>query len=69
MLLNCVASASSSSPVLISIRWPSSPAPIRAAPAWSVWTGVTIRRARKRLATTARATPSSRRITVRIAEA
>ena len=37
--LNWSASASSSSPVLTSIRWSSSPAPIRAAPAWRAWIG------------------------------
>ena len=45
MLLNWSPSASSSSPVRTSIRCSSSPAPIRAAPAWSAWIGVTIRRA------------------------
>ena len=56
--LNWSANVSSSSPVRTSMRWPSSPAPIRAAPAWSAWIGLTMRRARTVLASTENATPS-----------
>ena len=69
MLLNWSPSASSSSPVRTSIRWSSSPAPIRAAPARSAWMGVTMRRARTRLAATERMTPATRSMIVRWIEA
>ena len=48
-----------------SIRWPSSPAPIRAAPSWSARMGVTMRRASSRLTTIESATPSTARTPVR----
>src|ERR1700692_2811582 len=48
MSLNWSASPSSSSPVLIEMRWPRSPLPMRAAPARSAWIGPTMRRAREK---------------------
>ena len=45
MLFNCLASSSSSSAVLTSIRWPKSPAPSRRAPVWKAVIGTSMRRA------------------------
>ena len=60
MVLNRPARASSSSPVSTRSRWPSSPAPIRAAPVASSWMGFTMRRASRMLATIESAMPSTR---------
>ena len=53
MSLNWLARPSSSSPVLIEMRWAKSPPPMRSAPARSAWIGPIMRRARKTPASTA----------------
>src|SRR5436189_4014 len=53
MSLNWLARPSSSSPVLMAMRWAKSPLPMRSAPARKAWIGPTMRRARKIPASTA----------------
>ena len=57
--LNWLASDSSSSPVLIDRRWPSSPLPMRSAPACRARIGTTMRRASSAPATAAISRPST----------
>ena len=57
ILLNCSARPSSSSPVLIWMRWSSSPAPMRAAPSCSARIGRTSARASTKLSAAASSRP------------
>jgi len=69
MSLNWLARPSSSSPVLIEMRWAKSPPPIRSAPARKAWIGPTMRRARKIPASTAKIEAASSTIASRCSAA